>query len=591
MEYQKLMKALSQCGLGAILLSVQDKILSVNEAGRRLLHGGDELEGTPLSEIAAPLCEDSKEPLYANIAFGEYLVRCPAPDVTGLPVDSRLIVFRNAPYDACHDMLISTLNQLREAVALFDAEGRVYLLNDAAVNMESITTQDVLGENVSVVYQMLDEEELAIPKVIREKRPILNHRQHYMTRYGKEISTISSTFPIVQNGQVLGGFNIMEDWSTIDSLHKQIIDLQDKLLELTSAGKQKTKSVLPAKYKFCDINYVSPAMSKVVTRCRQVAKSDSSVMIYGETGTGKELFAQSIHNASSRADGPFLAINCAAIPDNLLEGLLFGTERGAYTGAECRPGLLEQADSGTFLLDEINSMNINLQSKLLRFLQEGTFMRVGGFTEFHVDVRVLSNINIPPQQAIEENKLRRDLFYRLGVVNINLPPLRERKEDIVLLAKSFIIRYNKKLLKNVKDIDRDTKELFYTYNWPGNVRELQNAIECAMNILPDDVSMISPEYLPDHILTGGDNAASMSPGSSQAPRPAPPLNLQAANPLNNTIRDLERRTICRVLRESGGNISEAARILKMSRQNLQYRIRRYQIDISALLNSSYDELE
>lgn len=215
-------------------------------------------------------------------------------------------------------------------------------------------------------------------------------------------------------------------------------------------------------------------------------------------------------------------------------------------------------------------MPINLQSKLLRVLQDGMIRRVGGASEIHVDVRVLSNINIPPYQAIAENKLRRDLFYRLGVVNINIPPLRERREDIPLLAKHFIMQCNKKLVRNVNNIDGATLERFYAYGWPGNVRELQHAIEHAMNILPDDASTITPEYIPEHILAGSVSAA---------PVPAP----NGRESLNGAIQDLERRTICKVLRENGGNISESARVLKMSRQNLQYRIKRYKIDVQALL--------
>lgn len=321
-------------------------------------------------------------------------------------------------------------------------------------------------------------------------------------------------------------------------------------------------------------------MERIVQQGKQIAKSDSSVMIYGETGTGKELLAQSIHNASRRSNGPFLAINCAAIPENLLEGLLFGTEKGAYTGAESRPGLFEQADSGTLLLDEINSMPIHLQSKLLRVLQEGTLRRVGGATELRVDVRVLSNINIPPYQAIQENKLRRDLFYRLGVVNLNIPPLRDRKEDIALLAKNFIFKYNKKLEKNVNDIDGATLERFLAYDWPGNVRELQHAIEHAMNLLPEDRCTITPDYIPDHILTESlfarqEPAQEEKGNPSQSPGPR--------DSLNQTIHEVEYSNICKALRENGGNISRAAKQLQISRQNLQYRIKRYKIDLDALL--------
>lgn len=571
MDVQHAMELLSQCDLGALVVSAEGVIRAANARAEALFPGAETLVGQSLPTLAPPLWVESENPVYANIAFGEYLLRCPTPEVTGLPPHTRLVVFREAENDACHDMLISVLNQINESVVLCDGESRIYLLNDAAVKMDSIVTQDVVGEKVENVYQMLDGGELAIPQAIREKRPKLHHRQAYTTRYGKNVNVISSTFPIAQNGQILGGFNVMEDWRMIDNLHKQIIDLQEKLVD-RPVGKQRSKSALTAKYTFDDIIYVSAAMSEVVARCKQVAKNDSSVMIYGETGTGKELFAQGIHNASARADGPFLAINCAAIPESLLEGLLFGTERGAYTGAERRPGLFEQANGGTLLLDEINSMDINLQSKLLRVLQDGIIRRVGGASEIQVDVRVLSNINLPPYQAIEENKLRRDLFYRLGVVNINIPPLRERREDIALLAKYFIMEYNRKLVKNVKNISKTTLERFSAYHWPGNVRELQHAIEHAMNILRDDVSTITPEDIPEHITPEN------PPALAELPQALTP-----EHSLHGTMQDLERRAICKTLRETGGNVSEAARTLNMSRQNLQYRIKRYRIDMPALL--------
>ena len=570
MQYQQIMEVLSQCGLGAVVTDADSVILSANCAARRLLHAEEPVEGKRLTELAAPLFQQGPERSYASTAFAEYLTRCPAPEADGLPADCELIVFRDATGDACHDMLISVLNQISESVILCDAESRIWLLNDAAVKMDSIVVKDVLGEPISSVYRAADGSKLLVPEAIRSNRPRLDVRQHYTTRYGKDVDIVSNTFPITQNGQVLGGFSVMEDWSTVDSLHKQIIDLQEKLTNRASAGKAKGKSALAARYTFDDIIHVSPGMNRVVGICRQVARSDSSVMIYGETGTGKELFAQGIHNASQRADGPFLAINCAAIPENLLESLLFGTEKGAYTGAERRPGLFEQASGGTLLLDEINSMQIALQSKLLRVLQDGIIRRVGGMSEIHVDVRVLSNINIPPDQAIAENKLRRDLFYRLGVVNVTVPPLRERSEDIALLAKHFIMQCNKKLLRNVRDIDGDVLKRFQSYSWPGNVRELQHAVEHAMNILPDHASVITQNDIPEHIL------------QEDTPH-APALQVSSKVSLNGTIQKMERSAICQVLRDTAGNISEAARILKMSRQNLQYRIKRYQIDIPALL--------
>lgn len=569
MKYQEAMSVLSQSGLGALVMESDSRILAVNQAGDALLHGAGKLEGKLLSEIALPLSMQSEKPMYATVVFGEYLLRCPTPEVENLLPHTQLVVFRNATADAMQDILMNVVNQLSEALFVCDADSRILFLNDAGVRMESMDLRDIRGARTEDVYQMRDGSKNNVPEVIRTRKPKLNHRQYYTTRYGKDVDIVSNNYPIVQNGQILGGFSVMEDWSRMDSLHKQILELQEKLRNHTASGKSHTASKLTAKYTFDDIVHISEPMRHVVSRCKQVAKSDSSVMIYGETGTGKELLAQSIHNASRRKDGPFLAINCAAIPENLLESLLFGTEKGAYTGAERRPGLFEQADGGTLLLDEINSMNLGLQAKLLRVLQEGTVRRVGGATEIPVDVRVLSNTNIPPYQAMEENKLRRDLFYRLGVVNITIPPLRERKEDIPLLVKTFIMQCNQKLERNIREADRNVLDVFYAYDWPGNVRELQHAVEHAMNVLPDEYSMITAEYIPEHI--GGT--------AGQAEQPAPDKQRDS---LASTMKDMEYNTICRVLRETGGNISESARMLQMSRQKLQYRIKRHRIDVQKL---------
>ena len=569
MKYQEIMSVLSQSGLGALVMEADSRILAVNQAGDALLHGAGKLEGKLLSEIALPLSMQSEKPVYASVVFGEYLLRCPAPNVKNLPPHTQLVVFRNATADAMQDILMNVVNQLSEALFVCDADSRILFLNDAGVRMESMDLRDIRGARTEDVYQMRDGSKNNVPEVIRTRKPKLNHRQYYTTRYGKDVDIVSNNYPIVQNGQILGGFSVMEDWSRMDSLHKQILELQEKLRNHTASGKSHTASKLTAKYTFDDIVHISEPMRHVVSRCRQVAKSDSSVMIYGETGTGKELLAQSIHNASRRKDGPFLAINCAAIPENLLESLLFGTEKGAYTGAERRPGLFEQADGGTLLLDEINSMNLGLQAKLLRVLQEGTVRRVGGATEISVDVRVLSNTNIPPYQAMEENKLRRDLFYRLGVVNITIPPLRERKEDIPLLVKTFIMQCNQKLERNIRDADRNVLDAFYAYDWPGNVRELQHAVEHAMNVLPDAYSMITAEYIPEHIGGAAGQTGISAPDKQR-------------DSLASTMKDMEYNTICRVLKETGGNISESARILQMSRQKLQYRIKRHRIDVQKL---------
>lgn len=591
MNYKDIFDILCQCGLGALLLSGDGKILNINAIGDQLLLGNGELIGKYLSRIAPALCEPVEKKKYENVAFGKYVMRCPAPRASDLPPRAQLVAFQDASDSVQRDMLLSIVNQSTEGVILCDEKSRICLLNDAAVKMDSIVASEVIGDDIRNVYFTHDHSDLLVPTVIRDKTPMRNVRQYYTTRYGRDVDIVSNSFPVLRGEQTLGGFSLMEDWAMVDQLHKQIIDLQEKLTDLTSSGnKRSTKSTLTAKYHFQDITHVSTAMHDIIMHCKQAAKSDSSVMIYGETGTGKELIAQSLHNASKRANGPFLAINCAALPEPLLESLLFGTERGSYTGAESRAGLFEQANHGTLLLDELNSMNISVQSKLLRVLQDGMVRRVGGVSELHVDVRVLSSINVPPYQAIAEGNLRQDLFYRLGVVNITVPPLRERREDIPLLAKQFIMEFNKKLGKNVSNLHLDTLNLFQEYQWPGNVREFQHVIEHAMNIIPADCSVLTPEYIFMPAVVQHPPAANKAPlsGVPQPPKKhIPPEEIS----LNGHMQNVEREAICKVLQACGGNVTKAAKLLKMSRQSLQYRIKRYQIDLQKLMQETFQNLD
>ena len=309
---------------------------------------------------------------------------------------------------------------------------------NAMIAAGAVVTKDVLGEPVQDIYEMQDGTKLTVPEVLRTKRPLLNNRQYYTTRYGKNIDVMSSTYPITQNGQLLGAFTVMEDWHMVDELHRQIIELQGKLLE-KSVG-QKKNNALPAKYSFKDICYTSTCMQKAVEQCRRVAKGDSSVMIYGETGTGKELFAQSIHNASRRRNEPFVAINCAVLSENLLESELFGYVEGAFTDARKggKIGLFEAAHNGTLFLDEIAEISPRMQGLLLRVLQEHEIMRVGDDQIIPVNVRVIAATNRDLAQMSRAGLFRLDLYYRLNTLHLVLPPLRERGTDVVTLFKRFL---------------------------------------------------------------------------------------------------------------------------------------------------------
>ena len=332
------------------------------------------------------------------------------------------------------------------------------------------------------------------------------------------------------------------------------------------------KNLRRAKFSFDDIITSNTEMLRNIEKAKIISNNSSSVIVYGETGTGKELYVQSIHNYSDRKNKPFIVQNCAALPENLFESILFGSIKGAYTGAVDRPGLFEEANGGTLFLDEINLMPINLQSKLLRVLQDGRVRRVGDSKERLVDVRIISAMNIEPTEAIRLNQIRKDLFYRLSVVSLKLLPLRDRMEDILLYANHFIDMYNNKLHKDVIGISDEVEQLFLEYDWPGNVRELQHVIESSINfVTKDKIQLIHlPVYLSDKI-----NKEKIEKDSIKFKKVS---DLSCQSSLDEMLEEVEKQMIIKALKKTGGNISKAASILKVTRQRLHYRLSKYNIE-------------
>ncbi|MFZ5647822.1 MAG: sigma-54 interaction domain-containing protein [Bacillota bacterium] len=323
------------------------------------------------------------------------------------------------------------------------------------------------------------------------------------------------------------------------------------------------------RYTFDDIVGRSPAIRKCKEQAAQIAAGQSTVLIWGETGTGKELFAQSIHSAGPRRDGPFVAVNCGALPSSLIESQLFGYEEGAFTGAKKggHLGLFEQAEGGTLLLDEVGEMDYDLQAKLLRVLQEREFVRIGGKKPVAVDARIIASTNKDLLKLVKDKKFRDDLFYRLNVVDIKIPPLRERVEDITSLARYFIRRFNQIFCSPVRRIGEEAAWYLERYNWPGNVRELQNCLERSMNLC--DRETIMPEHLPVMIREYVDQKYHEK---KSAPDPAMRRDGES---LGGAARDAEIRAIAEALKNAGQNRREAAESLGISTVTLWRKMKRY----------------
>ncbi len=330
------------------------------------------------------------------------------------------------------------------------------------------------------------------------------------------------------------------------------------------------KEDFKTKYGFSNIIGTSPAMTEVYRLIVSVAKTKANVFVTGESGTGKELVARAIHNESDRRDMPFVAINCGAIPENLLESELFGHQKGAFTGAVAnKQGLVEQADGGTLFLDEITEMPQLLQVKLLRFIQERSVRRVGGVEDIKVDVRLIAASNKNVEKEVEEGRFREDLFYRLNVIRIEIPPLRERREDIPLLVRHFVDKYSREMGKEIKKVSEEALKALVEYDYSGNVRELQNAIERAVAIETSDT--IRVESLPEKIRSplGPGPALSAVKGGVQVSLPPGGIDLE------KTLQDLEKAMIMDALRRAGGVKKRAAELLGLSFRSMRYKLSKY----------------
>lgn len=384
----------------------------------------------------------------------------------------------------------SVLNEVEEGVVISDHENRVIFINRAAEAIEGVDARMSLGKRM---------EELYLPVGNGKKKnshaAVLNtgiapneHLNQYVVKSSHKImNVVERMYPVNIHGRTMAVFSLIKNLPVIQKSMEQSLELYDYFRENTphNGTRYTFRSIVGS-----DIRFV-----EAISDAKCVARNQTTVLIYGETGTGKELFAQSIHNASPYQNGPFIPVNCAAIPSTLLESMFFGTVKGSYTGAVNTTGLFEQARNGTLFLDEINSMDISLQAKLLKVIENKTVRRIGDMKEREIRCRILCALNEAPLACIENGKLRRDLYYRLSSCILYIPPLRERKSDIPLLCSFFLKHFNKEYGRHIHRIDPELMDRFLEYPWPGNVRELQHVVESAFSVSRKDMEILQLGHL------------------------------------------------------------------------------------------------
>ena len=456
-------------------------------------------------------------------------------------------------YKKLVDELIELLN---EGVYIVDKNGVGIHYNRAMAKTEKVEVRDVLGKKFHEAFPDFNKGESTIYKALIKNQRTRSEQQTYKNLYGKDITTENDTIPVTVNGETVAAIEVSRDITDIRYMSDTLQELRNEKI-----GIEKTEAPEIRSYTFDDIYGENDKFTAVVSRAKKAAENDASVFIYGETGTGKELFAQSIHNKGKRSGKPFLAQNCAAIPESLLEGILFGTTKGAFTGAVDRAGLFEQASGGTVLLDEISAMPYDLQSKLLRVLQESYIRRVGGSKDIPIDVRIIATVNEPPEELMSKGLLRKDLYYRLNVINLSIPPLRERRDDIELLANKFVDKFNHRFDKELWMISDGALKRLKSYDYPGNVRELENIIEQA-------ISMADEEHVLTEKLLNLPERRMFS---------EPPVRYIEGEGLEEYLYQLEEQIIADEMLKANGNITKAADALKIKRQTLQHKLKKYGI--------------
>jgi transcriptional regulator with PAS, ATPase and Fis domain len=466
-------------------------------------------------------------------------------------------------YQLPHEWLSEIINLAAERIVVVDRDGIIRYINSAYCDFLGTTIESATNKPVQEVIQ--------------------NSRMHIVAKTGQaEIAAvqpingsemIANRHPLFINGELVGAlgtvmFGNPQEWWEYSSKIQT-------LMEELKFYKNKYEKELKSKYNFDDLIGASPSFTAVKQLAEKISWSQSAVLIIGESGTGKELFAHSIHHKSPRAVFTFVPINCASIPEHLLESELFGYEEGAFTGAKRggKKGKFELANYGTIFLDEVGDMPISMQSKLLRVLQEKEIQRVGGQKTFPIDVRIIAATNRNLEEMVTEGKFRQDLYYRLNVIKLDVPALKDRVDDIPLIAAALIKKLERKFHRDGIGLSEDVVEKLKNYSWPGNIRELENVLERAINVLDDRIIETKhlPLYLREQILDETTNLIHLSKECIDQ------LTSKNLPTLRETLEFTEKQSIIKALQIAGGSKQQAAKVLAISKTRFYEKCKQYGI--------------
>ena len=429
----------------------------------------------------------------------------------------------------CVEQILNLYNFI-DGIMVADEEGNIEYYQTFRPDLNDLKMEKIIGKNLFDIYPTLTKENSTIHKVLKSGEPIFNQFQEIPTYTGKVIRSLNTTLPLKEGEKIVGAVDVSR---YIDTPYAR------KNIALTFKNAQKNDL-----YTVDDIISNSAQMAEMKEKIIRIANTDSSVLIWGESGTGKELVA-------------------------LLESILFGTTKGSFTGAENRAGIFEVANGGTIFLDEINSMGMDVQAKILKAIEEKQIKRIGGVEPISIDVKIVAAMNADPIECVKNKIIREDLFYRLSVVQIKVPPLRERQADLFFLIDYFIHEYNEKMNRDIIGIDEDVEKIFKTYRWPGNVREVKNVIEGAFNIVSSRV--IQVKDLPEYLLRSTQNQFG-------SPNDRYRINFDKTDfSLKNEVEAFEKEIIQRAIDQTGSYVL-AAQKLKLTKQALNYKLNKYGID-------------